>query len=142
MDDAKINIRCDTDPGATEKIKAILDDWTDCEWGDYITSLHVWHRLGKLNDRLIRIGYVACIDPDVALGVHVRGVKCMEFAKLLSTRELGPVADVNISNFCADLSQDAQRIKYKNYIQLCKSVDRIALLDIGLAEDCILDVIP
>lgn len=111
MDDTKINVRCDTDPGSTEKIKAILDDWCNCwEYANYITSHHVWHQLGKLNDRLIRIGYVACLDPDVALGVHVRSVKCMEFAKLLGTRELGPVAEVNISNFCADLSQDAQRI--------------------------------
>ena len=32
-------------------------------------------------------------------------------------------------------------IKYKNYIRLCKSVDRIALLNIVLAKDSILDVV-
>ena len=33
-------------------------------------------------------------------------------------------------------------VKYKNYIQLCKSVYGIAPLDIVLAEDCILDIVP
>lgn len=33
-------------------------------------------------------------------------------------------------------------VKYKNYIQLVKSIDRITLLDIVLAEDCILDIVP
>lgn len=32
-------------------------------------------------------------------------------------------------------------LKYKNYIRLCKSVYRIALLDIVLAKDSVLDVI-
>lgn len=32
-------------------------------------------------------------------------------------------------------------IKYKKYNQLCKSVDRITLLDIFLAKDSVLDVI-
>ena len=37
--------------------------------------------------------------------------------------------------------EEAERMKYNNYNQLCKSIDRITLLDIVLAKDCVLNII-
>ena len=44
--------------------------------------------------------------------------------------------------FSGNFRKKTVNMKYTNYIRLSKSVYTVALLDIVLAEDCILDIVP